>query len=1574
MSSQESESGTTESSAEDNKDDETAFDYFLHSHRVHETGPHHVPWCFERLQPFESEPEPLINNPSVQKILKRNTVVVLSREYRRKSSSSIRKKYGSDECNIDLFKKALLDQKGEKGSPYPVTRRRSAWSLPVITTPCLSHKDEILVDGSSCVDVDDDDMTSNSMASSSTFLQDYDEYEQQQPSPWSQSPAPSPAIMDSEVNPFFQSPPDIDDDAFNPVSPETGYDKSSVPFPPPISNVHSIVHVPLFHPLDVIQSQVPSAKHHMNPSPIGILSFLAPIVPYPQVLLASLTSLAPFIAASLTNALQNYHMKKQDEIYRRYSSNDGNPQSADSNEPPRRSSATSTNREDDEEDEDDDDEQSLIDLANVTPTLEKRPDHLGSMSNFTRSSLETVTEQKLTPMNEIPMDMEFDDKKALSPSSAAVIEGWGAISPTTGLPISASIPPHTLCSDKSCIKHHSSSSSNKLSRERTPPCLSNNIVMDGAAASNNNTPSTDEEDRIISKTDTDYLSSSVEVKHAKRLSHHSKRARRRRRSKRHKKYAYRYYEDDGFHYHSSKNTKESLDKFFVAPKSSLLRLIIDGIPIHVFTCSPISGQVTWVNNRMLQYTGDSLKDHLGPRWLSHMHPDDQPECRKAWEVAFEQGNGFAGEYRLRRFDGVYRCFLWRIVPLRDMKGKIIHWFGTCTDVHDQHLAKESNMRQMEIESNERKYRLLAEAIPQIVFTFSPGAGLTYTNGKWNSYSGKSFDQTMGLGFMSCVHPEDRAKLQLPDLPTLQQSKAGIMWQTEIRLLSYKEEYRWFLVKCVSVDELDTGDVRWFGTCTDINDHKLLEQKLKEAHDAAQRSTESKTRFLSNMSHEIRTPLIGITGMLNFLLDTELTAEQTDYVHTIQQSAESLLVVINDILDLSKVEAGMMKLEWEPFSLVTMIEDANELMSTLAIQKNLELSFWIDDDIPDVIVGDRVRLRQVLLNLIGNAIKFTTEGEVYTRCAVDEWNREENELSLLFEVIDTGTGFDADDESVMFKPFSQVDSSSTRKHGGSGLGLVISRQLIELHGGKMSCKSEKGKGSVFYFTVKFKIPTSKTRPQPHTPNNETNYDPFFRTHGYGTAAMLKHPQENDDSPVTFINTKQLVNDDSSRFIPSPMAHSKKHSQLSESPVSNPAEILQDVLMSKTSAMQLKPPPIRNPIAAAAAAAASSSNKPVAEAIMKASPSKQELMTPVIKPDKVSSELRIPTIGTGSSLNSPKNVIILPPRTPTIASPLRALIVSQWKLSGQSMMKHVSSILSNIVSRPDGSKDHHYQIDMASSQIEAMEKLTDPGTPPYDYIMINLASEQQILLLTKAICGSLNQQQANALVVTTPIQRSQITESAKGREDEVIPKKCGFVFKPLKRSKLQWYFGVRQQNEMRQSNSNTTTSGTSTTLTITSNISTPDTPYKRAATQKEIFKRMNDDVGSKGYKVLLVEDNLVNQKVLTRYLTRVGLNVDIAVHGQECIDLFLKHPKSHYDLILCDLFMPVKDGYETAKEIREWEKQHLKKDEEPIPIIALSANVMSDVADKCLQCGFSTYISKPVNFAVLSDVIRSFLLDK
>lgn len=398
-----------------------------------------------------------------------------------------------------------------------------------------------------------------------------------------------------------------------------------------------------------------------------------------------------------------------------------------------------------------------------------------------------------------------------------------------------------------------------------------------------------------------------------------------------------------------------------------------------------------------------------------------------------------------------------------------------------------------------------------------------------------------------------------------------------------------------------------------------------------------------------------------------------------------------------------------------------------------------------------------------------------------------------------------------------------------MGLVISRQLIELHGGKMGCKSEKNKGSVFYFTVKFGIPPSLTQPQPHTPKNEVNQDPFFRTHGYSSTAMLKQQQEEKDSPVKFMN-RSSSEKDKHQLESSAIAHSKKHCQLVDTTaISNPAEILQDVLMSRTVSMQLKPPPVRKNSAA--------HNKPT------------HPMT--VKSENISTKLRIPTIGStpgGSNLSNQS--YISPPRASSCVSPLRVLIVSQWKMSQESLVKHVNSILSNLVTQANGN-GHYFQIETVISQIEATKKLLDPEAPVHDYIMINLSSEQQVLSLTKFICSSARQQQANVLVVTTPMQRSAITEITKGKENEVIPKSCGFVFKPIKRTKLQWYFGVKQgQYELRQSNSNTTQSGA-----MTSNISAPDTPYKRAATQKEVFERMAADVCGKGYKVLLVEGIII-----------------------------------------------------------------------------------------------------------------------
>lgn len=383
---------------------------------------------------------------------------------------------------------------------------------------------------------------------------------------------------------------------------------------------------------------------------------------------------------------------------------------------------------------------------------------------------------------------------------------------------------------------------------------------------------------------------------------------------------------------------------------------------------------------------------------------------------------------------------------------------------------------------------------------------------------------------------------------------------------------------------------------------------------------------------------------------------------------------------------------------------------------------------------------------------------------------------------------------------------------------------------MKCRSEKGKGSTFYFTVKFGIPTSHTKPLPQTPQNDSNNDPFFRSNGYGNnttaQAIVEKSENHNPTPLPFVNKNIPTVGDNI-----PITVQQQLQQATDT--TSPADILQDVLMTKAASMQLKPPPIRNhpttAVVAAVAAAATSILTP------------QVVSKHLDKPK----ELRIPTIGTGTGLANPSNsgIVILPPRTPTRMSPLRALIVAQWPHSRESMEKHVRSILGSLQTSPN----QHFQVDALTNQLEATEWLTDPHTPTYDYIMINLPSEQQILSLTRTICGSFHQQCASVLVVTTPMQRSLITEGAKGREDQVIPHSCGFVFKPLKRSKLRWYFGVRH-SESKQHGLLTSTAA-----------STPDTPYTRAATQKEVFRKMQADVGGKGFRVLLVEGTKKKKKV-------------------------------------------------------------------------------------------------------------------
>lgn len=412
------------------------------------------------------------------------------------------------------------------------------------------------------------------------------------------------------------------------------------------------------------------------------------------------------------------------------------------------------------------------------------------------------------------------------------------------------------------------------------------------------------------------------------------------------------------------------------------------------------------------------------------------------------------EFRLRRSDG---SLMYADVFVYDVFNDDGIHIGFCLRVYDMtaRMAQISSLIE-----NEEKFLAIIDNTRDIICIFRDRK-ILYINEVSVKILGYPKEELYRRDYFSLFSESDRERIEEYEL-VYKDKRAG-RWNFIAELITAggKKLICEFDIKSISYGGLKAS----MAVIHDITDYKLALAELTQAKQEAESANRIKSDFLAMMSHEIRTPLNGVIGMTNLLLNTGLTAIQRDYAENIQASGENLISIINDILDLTKIDSGRMELESEAFELQVCIEDTLDLLAYKAIEKQLDLLYFIEHDVPAVLKGDVLRLRQILLNLVSNAIKFTGSGEIFI--SVQLLGQSADEVELKFQVKDTGIGIDPDKIAQMFEAFVQADSSTTRKYGGTGLGLAISKRLVNLMGGEIWAESEPGKGSEFFFTIKAK---------------------------------------------------------------------------------------------------------------------------------------------------------------------------------------------------------------------------------------------------------------------------------------------------------------------------------------------------------------------------------------------------------------------------------------------------------------------------------------------------------------------------
>ncbi len=486
-----------------------------------------------------------------------------------------------------------------------------------------------------------------------------------------------------------------------------------------------------------------------------------------------------------------------------------------------------------------------------------------------------------------------------------------------------------------------------------------------------------------------------------------------------------------------KLAEQELDRLYNMSLEMLLVLGFDGSFRRINPA--VEATLGWTPEELMQKS-----------FAEFMHPDDLPQTMENVKLLSENQNVVGFEARVRHKDGTWRWTMWNSTPLPGTDA----FYSSGQDITDRKLAEQEL---------ERMFTLSLDLLCVCGFD----GQFKRVNRAWAESLGWEPDELLFQPFMDYIHPDDH------NLASQQMARIAAnddVLSTDMRMRHKNGTWRWTTWNATVLP----GTSTFYAAGRDVTDQKLAAQQLLEAKEAADAANHAKSEFLANMSHEIRTPMNGVIGMTGLLLETDLTREQREYADIIRGSGEALLCIINDILDFSKIEAGKLTLEPVPFNLHDAIHDVAELLAVNAHAKGLDLLVRYDANAPRGVVGDPGRFRQILLNLTGNAVKFTPKGHVLIEVQSGEIRNKR--VPLRIEIQDTGIGIPADKIPLLFQKFSQADSSTTRNFGGTGLGLAISRQLVELMGGKIGVESTPGKGTTFWIEVELPLgPAIKTEP-------------------------------------------------------------------------------------------------------------------------------------------------------------------------------------------------------------------------------------------------------------------------------------------------------------------------------------------------------------------------------------------------------------------------------------------------------------------------------------------------------------------